>query len=123
MFIFSQCFCKTELLTPKFIDENNLDKEKYTVGEEVFIKIPNAKKGKALVSIENGSKIIHHFWHDMANGDVIKFKTNEEMSPNAFVSIHLIQNYASKKNRYYCRTQWCRKNLVNKNYKPNYFTR
>ncbi len=76
----------------------NLDKEKYTVAEEVFIKIPNAKKGKALVSIENGSKIIHHFWHDMANGDVIKFKTNEEMSPNAFVSIHLIQNYASKKN-------------------------
>src|SRR5690606_12392434 len=38
------------------------DKEKYNVGEQVTLSIPSAANGRALVSLESGSKVVQTFW-------------------------------------------------------------
>lgn len=66
------------------------DKQKYNVGEKVKVQLPKVKEGRALVSIESGSKIIDHFWHEL-DGKEIEFATTEAMSPNVFIHVSLIQ--------------------------------
>lgn len=69
-----------------------LDKKNYEVGENVTINLPNAKVGRAWVSIESGSKIIDDYWVDMKAGEQqIQLKATPAMAPNAFVYITLIQ--------------------------------
>ncbi|MDA7803313.1 hypothetical protein N8987_01890, partial [Crocinitomix sp.] len=75
------------------------DKENYTKGEEVKLSIPTPDKGKALVSIESGTKIIDKFWVDTEKGETqVSFKTTEEMDPNVFIHVTLIQPYKSMSN-------------------------
>ena len=38
------------------------NKEEYNVGEEIELTIPGASGAQALVSIENGSKVVDQFW-------------------------------------------------------------
>ena len=72
------------------------DKEKYTRGEEVTLSIPTPDAGKALVSLESGTKIIDKFWVDTKKGETtVSFPTTEEMDPNVFIHVTLIQPYAS----------------------------
>lgn len=75
------------------------DKNKYTVGEKAKITIPSSKAGKALVSIETGSKILNTFWVKTEAGKTdFSFEINSEMAPNAYVSISLIQNHDQTEN-------------------------
>ncbi|MBC8342421.1 MAG: hypothetical protein H8E61_00390, partial [Bacteroidetes bacterium] len=75
------------------------DKEKYTVGEEVKLNIPSGEDGRALVSIENGTKVIETFWvNTMKEFTEFSFKVTEEMSPNIYVNVTLIQQHAQTKN-------------------------
>jgi hypothetical protein len=68
------------------------DKKKYQVGEEVSIDLPGTEKGKALVSLETGSKVIETFWVDVnKENHKFTFKTNENMAPNVFIHISYIQ--------------------------------
>lgn len=72
------------------------DKEKYTRGEEVTLSIPTPEAGKALVSLESGTKIIDKFWVDTEKGETtVSFPTTEEMDPNVFIHVTLIQPYKS----------------------------
>ena len=68
------------------------DKKTYNVGEKVKVNFPSAKDGRALVSIESGSKIIQAYWvkteKDETNFD---FKVTEEMTPNVYINITLVQ--------------------------------
>lgn len=75
------------------------DKENYTKGEEVKLSIPTPQDGKALISIESGTKIIDKFWIDTKKGETTySFKTTEEMDPNVFVHVTLLQPYQTTKN-------------------------
>lgn len=75
------------------------DKEKYNIGEEVTVTIPSGKKGKALISIENGTSVIDMFWVDsQEQNTTFKFKTTEEMAPNVYVHISLIQPHSQTEN-------------------------
>ena len=68
------------------------DKKKYNVGENVKVNFPSAKGGRALVSIESGSKVIDAYWVETeANETNFNFKVTEEMTPNVYVSITLVQ--------------------------------
>lgn len=69
----------------------SLDKKKYSVGEEVQVQLPNAENGRALVSIENGTKTLRTFWVDIRDEKSFSFKTTSDMSPNAYVNISLVQ--------------------------------
>ena len=75
------------------------DKKKYNVGEKIKVNIPTAKQGRSLVSIESGSKIIKTFWKNMSDGEnSFEIEATEEMAPNIYINITLIQPYNNVKN-------------------------
>jgi len=69
------------------------DKESYDVGETATVYIPSASKGEALVSLENSRTVISRTWVKLSGeGDVAySFKVTQEMAPNFYVHISLIQ--------------------------------
>lgn len=75
------------------------DKESYTSGELVTLNIPGAQAGRALVSLENGSGVIRTWWIDTQPGITpFTFTCTDEMSPNIFVHVHLLQPHAQTVN-------------------------
>ena len=76
------------------------DKESYTVGETVKMSIPSSKKGKALVSLENGEGIKDIFWVKTNDKETkFEFPVKKGMAPNIFVHISLIQEYGQTEKR------------------------
>jgi uncharacterized protein YfaS (alpha-2-macroglobulin family) len=74
------------------------DKDKYNVGEEVKVELPAGKVGRALVSLESGSRVINTRWVDLAEGNEFVFEATADMSPNVFVNISLIQPHSQTEN-------------------------
>ncbi|MGW8121252.1 alpha-2-macroglobulin family protein [Roseivirga echinicomitans] len=75
------------------------NKEEYNIGEKVKINIPSNAEGRALVSVENGSKIVASYWVETGKGETqFEFTTTEEMVPNAYVNTTLLQPHAQTKN-------------------------
>lgn len=76
------------------------DKKKYNVGEKVDLTIPTGMKGRALVSIESGSKVIESHWITATDGESSKFSftTTAEMTPNIYVHVSLLQPHAQTEN-------------------------
>ena len=75
------------------------DKETYNVGETVNLTIPTGNKGRALVSIENGTKILQTNWIEATEGETkFSFKVTEEMAPNIYVHVSLLQPHAQTAN-------------------------
>lgn len=71
------------------------DKNSYKTNEEVKISIPSPDKGRALVSIENGSRVIEAHWLETEKGStVFKFKVSPQMSPNIYVHVSLMQPHS-----------------------------
>ena len=63
----------------------NADKKKYSVGEEVKLAIPMGKAGKALVTIENGTKVVESYWVDAQEGEnEFTFEAKPEMAPTVY---------------------------------------
>jgi uncharacterized protein YfaS (alpha-2-macroglobulin family) len=71
------------------------DKNTYTVGEEVKITLGKAGNGRALVSLENGSRSMNQWWVETKNQEptLIKFKVTEDLAPNFYVHITLLQHH------------------------------
>lgn len=75
------------------------DKEKYKVGENVTLNIPTGYEGRALVSIESGSKVLETHWIDAKKGMTsFSFKTTTAMVPNIYAYVTLLQPHAQTKN-------------------------
>ncbi|OEK05379.1 alpha-2-macroglobulin family protein [Roseivirga misakiensis] len=75
------------------------DAEDYGVGEKVKVNIPASTEGRALVSVENGSKVVASYWVETTEGyNTFEFTTTEEMVPNAYVSTTLLQPHMQTKN-------------------------
>ncbi len=71
------------------------DKPAYTIGEKASIVIPGSGNSRALVSIENGSRVIESYWVDAKQGDTpFNFTVTRDMTPNVFVHVSLIQPHA-----------------------------
>jgi len=68
------------------------DKPKYNVDEKATLVIPGCDNGRALVSIENGSRVIQTFWVETKKEDVrFTFDITQEMAPNIFTHVTLLQ--------------------------------
>ncbi|HIA05102.1 MAG TPA: hypothetical protein EYN71_00015, partial [Flavobacteriales bacterium] len=68
------------------------DKTKYDVGESVRVELPESQEGRALVSIETGSKVVKTFWvNAKEDGNKFNFEVTPEMAPNVYVHITLVQ--------------------------------
>jgi alpha-2-macroglobulin len=77
----------------------NTDKTEYKAGESINLKIPSTAGGKALITIENGSRVIETKWVNTVAGNTdVSIKATEEMLPNAYVSIAMIQPHGKWNN-------------------------
>lgn len=68
------------------------DKKSYNVGEKVQVELPSSENGKALVSIESGSKVIDVFWVETnKEKHQFSFTATEKMAPNVYIHLSYIQ--------------------------------
>lgn len=75
------------------------DKDSYIVGEEITLSIPTPAAGRALVCIENGSKVLQREWISVQEGlTVHRIKTTAAMAPNVFLHITLLQPHTQTRN-------------------------
>lgn len=76
------------------------DKNSYNVGEKATVILPKSSDGRALISIENGSKIISKTWVKTSAKEDTKyiFDVTDEMAPNFYVFTTLIQPHAQTDN-------------------------
>ena len=75
------------------------DKDNYQPGEKLVITIPSAKGSRAIVSIENGTKVLSVTEHTCDDQQtVIRLDVTKEMQPNAYVYVTLLQPHGITKN-------------------------
>lgn len=75
------------------------DAKKYNVGQNARITFPSSEGGRALVSLETGSKILKTFWvNTQKNETEISIPITTEMAPGVYVYVSLLQPYAQTKN-------------------------
>ncbi len=75
------------------------DKKTYNVGEDAKLIIPSGGDGRALVSIESGSKVLKAYWVDTKKGETnCTFKITPDMTPNVYVNVTLVQPHAQTLN-------------------------
>lgn len=76
------------------------DKPTYEVGEKATVTIPKSSGGRVLISIENGSGIIHKEWVKTSSEEDTKYvvEVTEKMTPNFYVSATLLQPHEQEAN-------------------------
>lgn len=75
------------------------DKPSYQTGQEATLTIPTPSGGRALISIENGSRVLRSWWIETAQGQTThRFSVTEDMAPNVFVNVTLLQPHAQTAN-------------------------
>lgn len=75
------------------------DKESYKVGDVAKITFPSGSTGRALISLENGSKILNTSWVETQKGETtVEIPITKEMAPNIFANISLLQPHANTVN-------------------------
>lgn len=77
------------------------DKGTYNVGEKIKVNIPTSNGGRALISIENRSRIISSQWVKAKDGNTeatVEIEATPDMVPNAYLNITLIQPHKTTAN-------------------------
>ena len=75
------------------------DKKNYAVGEKAQISFPSSEGGRALISIENGSKVVQTLWAITQKGETkVDVPITAAMAPNVYFNITLLQPHASTLN-------------------------
>jgi uncharacterized protein YfaS (alpha-2-macroglobulin family) len=75
------------------------EKKKYNVGEDITVNIPSGKTGRILVSLENGTKVLRQEWVSPQEGTTTyTFKATNEMAPNIYANVTLLQPHDSSEN-------------------------
>ncbi len=75
------------------------DKQSYNVGDFCQITFPSSGVGRALVSIESGTRVIQADWVEATDTQTTyQFKVTEEMTPNVFVHVTLVQPHSQTAN-------------------------
>ncbi|MCK4460290.1 MAG: hypothetical protein KAW46_00715, partial [candidate division Zixibacteria bacterium] len=68
------------------------DKSSYTVGETIVLTVPTGQAGRALVSIESGSRIIRADWIEASEEESrFEFTATEAMAPNVYAHVTFVQ--------------------------------
>lgn len=75
------------------------DRDDYQVDEEVEVTFASPARARALVSLENGSRVIRAFWVETEEKRTrVTFKCTGEMAPNVYVHVTMIQPHAQTVN-------------------------
>jgi uncharacterized protein YfaS (alpha-2-macroglobulin family) len=68
------------------------DREEYTVGENVVLTIPTGRKGRGLVSLESGTRVLQTAWIETGEEAArYQFTATSEMAPNIYAHVTLLQ--------------------------------
>lgn len=74
-------------------------KEKYEVGEDIEVTVPAGESGKVLITLEKGDKVLSSMWKDAKKGEnTYSFEATDEMTPNVYVHVSMIQPHAQVQN-------------------------
>ena len=77
------------------------DQERYTVGQTATLHIPGSAGGRALVSLETGSRVLETHWVPLLKDQAettFSFEITEAMSPNVYAHVSLLQPHAQTAN-------------------------
>ncbi|MFK7050424.1 hypothetical protein FLACOL_00493 [Flavobacterium columnare] len=75
------------------------NKKEYNVGETAKIFFPSSEGGRALISIENGSRVVKTFWEKTDKGETqVNLDITSDMAPNVYINITMLRPHASTKN-------------------------
>jgi alpha-2-macroglobulin len=75
------------------------DKDEYQTGDKVKLSIPGSSRGRALVSVENGSRVVQQWWVETRQGEnTFEFAVTPEMAPNVYVHVTLLQEHNQTEN-------------------------
>ncbi len=75
------------------------NKPSYEVGEEAVITFPSANATRALVTIENGNRVLDSRWVETTKGETkFTLAVTANMAPNVYVNISLLQPHKYTKN-------------------------
>ncbi len=75
------------------------DKPEYAPGETVTLSIPTPQKGRGLVSLESGSRVLRTEWIEARGQETrFSFTASPEMSPNVYAHVTLLQPHAQTAN-------------------------
>lgn len=76
------------------------DKPSYATGEKATVILPKSTNGRVLISIENGSGILHREWVKTSAEEDTKYviEVTEDMAPNFYVFATMLQPHAQTQN-------------------------
>lgn len=75
------------------------DKDTYKPGDKLIVTFPSVKGSRAVVSIENGSRVLAVSEHECGDRETtVKLDVTPEMQPNAYVYISLLQPHRITQN-------------------------
>ena len=75
------------------------DREIYHPGEEAIVTFPSTDQGRLLVTVEKAHDILSAAWYPLQDGETkVRIPITEEMVPNAYVTLSLIQPHAQTAN-------------------------
>lgn len=75
------------------------DRETYNVGETATVTFPSSEGGRALVTVENGSKVLQSNWVKTLNGETkFQIPITQAFAPNVYIHISLLQPHANTLN-------------------------
>ncbi|HIQ07370.1 MAG TPA: hypothetical protein EYH35_02815, partial [Thiotrichaceae bacterium] len=73
------------------------DKKSYQVGETAIIQAPKATQGRALLTIENSSEILHQEWLVFdEKRQQVSLPITEKMAPNVYANITVLQPHSNR---------------------------
>jgi uncharacterized protein YfaS (alpha-2-macroglobulin family) len=75
------------------------DKDSYSVGDPVTLTLPAGAGGRGLVSIENGTRVLHTEWIE-GDGERLRytFRADTAMVPNVYVHVTYVQPHLQTRN-------------------------
>jgi uncharacterized protein YfaS (alpha-2-macroglobulin family) len=75
------------------------DKTKYNVGETIKLTIPSSDSGRALITVETGSRVLTAFWAESKKPAIsFSFPVTAEMAPNIYIHVTLLQPHGQSRN-------------------------
>ena len=75
------------------------DKDTYAPGEQIVVTFPSVKGSRAIISIENGTRVLSTTEHMCNDGQTtVKLAVTPDMQPNAYLYITLLQPHGVTKN-------------------------
>jgi len=75
------------------------DKTSYNIGEKIGITIPSSEGSRAIISIENGTRVVEtHEFDCFGTESIFSINATADMQPGAYINITLLQPHANTEN-------------------------